>query len=59
MGWGESHHGRAHLAIATLINTTLRALVIGMDASDVVGIWSRIYKFQLGSHAWALPARWL
>ena len=25
VGWGESHHGRAHLAIATLVNTTLTA----------------------------------
>jgi len=50
VGWGESHHGRAHLAIATLVNTTLRQLVLGMDATDVNGVWSRIYKFQLGSH---------
>ncbi len=50
IGWGESHHGRAHLAIATLINTTLKQLVVGMEATDVNGVWSRIYKFQLGSH---------
>ena len=50
IGWGESHHGRAHLAIASLVNTTLKQLVLGMDASDVTGIWSKIYKFQLGSH---------
>ena len=50
IGWGESHHGRAHLAIATLINTTLKQLVLGMDATDVNGVWARIYKFQLGSH---------
>lgn len=50
VGWGESHHGRAHLAIATLINTTLRQLVCGMDATDTTGVWSRIYKFQLASH---------
>jgi D-galactarolactone cycloisomerase len=50
VGWGESHHGRAHLAIAMLINTTLRQLVLGMDASDVHGVWARIYKYQLGSH---------
>jgi L-alanine-DL-glutamate epimerase-like enolase superfamily enzyme len=50
IGWGESHHGRAHLAIAMLINTTLRQLVRGMDASDVNGVWAKIYKFQLGSH---------
>jgi L-alanine-DL-glutamate epimerase-like enolase superfamily enzyme len=50
VGWGESHHGRAHGAIAHLINTTLRALIQGMDAADCVGVWARIYKFQLGSH---------
>ena len=42
VGWGESHHGRAPGAIAQLINTTLRQLVVGMDASDVVGVWNRI-----------------
>ena len=50
VGWGEAHHGRAHLAIATLINTTLKQLVTGMEATDVNGVWARIYKFQLGSH---------
>jgi D-galactarolactone cycloisomerase len=50
VGWGESHHGRAHLAIAALVNTTLKGLVLGMDATDVNGVWSRIYKFQLASH---------
>jgi L-alanine-DL-glutamate epimerase-like enolase superfamily enzyme len=50
VGWGESHHGRAPGAIAQLINTTLRQLVMGMDASDVVGVWNRIYSRQLISH---------
>lgn len=49
-GYGESHHGRAPGAVAHLVNTTLRQLVLGMDATDVVGIWSRIYRMQLGSH---------
>jgi L-alanine-DL-glutamate epimerase-like enolase superfamily enzyme len=49
-GWGESHHGRAHTAVAKLIETTLRQLVLGMDAADVVGVWAKIYKMQLGSH---------
>jgi D-galactarolactone cycloisomerase len=49
-GWGESHHGRAHTAIAKLIETTLRQLVLGMDAADTVGVWAKIYKMQLGSH---------
>lgn len=50
VGWGESHHGRAHTAIAKLLESTLSQLVIGMDATDVTGVWARIYKFQLGSH---------
>lgn len=50
VGWGESHHGRAPGTVAHLIGTTLKQLILGMDASDVVGIWSRIYKMQLGSH---------
>lgn len=50
VGWGESHHGRAPGTVAHLVDTTLRQLILGMEASDVVGIWSRIYKMQLGSH---------
>lgn len=50
VGWGESHHGRAPGAVSQLINTTLRQLVVGLDASDVVGVWHRIYQRQLVSH---------
>ena len=50
IGYGESHHGRCPGAVAHLVNTTLSDLVTGMDAADVVGIWTRIYKMQLGSH---------
>ena len=46
VGWGESHHGRAPGAVAHLVNTTLRQLVLGMDAADVTGIWARVYKMQ-------------
>ena len=49
-GWGESHHGRAHTAVAKLIETTLRSLILGMDAFDTTGINARIYKYQLASH---------
>lgn len=49
-GWGESHHGRAHTAIAKLIETTLRGLILGMDAFDTTGINARIYRYQLASH---------
>ncbi|HEX5093438.1 MAG TPA: mandelate racemase/muconate lactonizing enzyme family protein [Burkholderiales bacterium] len=50
VGWGESHHGRAHTAVAKLIETTLKTLVLGMDANDVVGVWKKIYDKQLASH---------
>lgn len=50
VGWGESHHGRAPGAVAHLVNSTLKQLVLGMDAADVSGVWARVYKYQLGSH---------
>ncbi|MGB3290458.1 MAG: mandelate racemase/muconate lactonizing enzyme family protein [Burkholderiaceae bacterium] len=49
-GWGEAHHGRCPGAIARLIDTTMRELVVGMDALDVSGVWARVYKMQIGSH---------
>ena len=49
-GWGEAHHGRAHTAVAKLIETTLKFLIQGMDADDVVGVWEKMYRFQLASH---------
>ena len=50
VGWGESHHGRCPGAVAHLVNTTLKQLVLGMDAHDVVDVWNRIYVRQLASH---------
>jgi D-galactarolactone cycloisomerase len=50
VGWGESHHARAPGSIAHLVNTTLSQLVVGMKATDTVGVWAKIYKMQLGSH---------
>ena len=50
IGWGEAHHGRAHTAVAKLIETTLKQLILGMQAHDVVGVWDRMYRFQLASH---------
>src|SRR5262249_21350896 len=32
------------------VNTTMRDLVLGMDASDTVSIWSKVYRAQIGSH---------
>jgi L-alanine-DL-glutamate epimerase-like enolase superfamily enzyme len=56
VGWGEAHHGRAPGSVAHLINTTLRQLVLGMDAHDVVGVWARVYEKQLGSHGMGAAA---
>ena len=50
VGWGEAHHGRAPGSVAHLINNTLKQLVLGQDAHDVVGIWAKVYAKQLGSH---------
>src|SRR5258705_12992094 len=50
VGWGEAHHGRAHTAVAKLIETTLKALILNMDAHDVVGVWEKMYRYQLASH---------
>ncbi|MEI7969032.1 MAG: mandelate racemase/muconate lactonizing enzyme family protein [Betaproteobacteria bacterium] len=49
-GFGEAHHGRAPGAVARLVETTLRQLVLGADATDTVGIWKRVYDRQLASH---------
>jgi D-galactarolactone cycloisomerase len=49
-GWGEAHHGRAHTAVAKLIETTLKQLILGMDPHDVAGVWQRMYRYQLASH---------
>ena len=55
-GWGEAHHGRCPGAIAHLINTTLRQLIVGMDATDTVGVWAKVYKMQLASHGMGAAA---
>ena len=49
-GWGEAHHGRAHTTVAKLIETTLRQLILDLDPQDVIGIWQRMYRYQLASH---------
>ena len=56
VGYGESHHGRCPGAVAALVNTTLKQLVVGQDANDVVGIWNKIYVRQLGSHGMGAAA---
>jgi L-alanine-DL-glutamate epimerase-like enolase superfamily enzyme len=49
-GWGEAHHGRAHTAVAKLIETTLRQLIVGMDALATTDVWEKLYRAQLASH---------
>ena len=56
IGWGESHHGRAPGAIAKLIDTTMRELVLNSDAMDINGIWARVYKMQISSHGMGAAA---
>ncbi|MFC4279156.1 mandelate racemase/muconate lactonizing enzyme family protein [Achromobacter aloeverae] len=55
-GWGESHHGRCPGAIARLLDTTIRELVLGMDALDVNGVTARILKMQFASHGMGAAA---
>jgi L-alanine-DL-glutamate epimerase-like enolase superfamily enzyme len=50
VGWGESHHGRCPGAVAHLVNTSMRQIVLGRDAADVTGVWQAIYARQLASH---------
>ena len=56
VGWGEAHHGRAPGSVAHLVNTTLAHLVTGMEATDNVGVWNRVYKMQLSSHGMGAAA---
>lgn len=50
VGWGEAHAARVPTAIAELINSTLRKLVLGKDASDIGAVWNKVYQMQLTSH---------
>ncbi len=56
VGWGEAHHGRAPGAIAKLIDTTMRELILNQDASDINGIWARVYKMQISTHGMGAAA---
>jgi L-alanine-DL-glutamate epimerase-like enolase superfamily enzyme len=55
-GWGEAHHGRCPGAVAHLVNTTLRQLVLGQDANDTIGVWKKVYDKQLASHGMGAAA---
>jgi L-alanine-DL-glutamate epimerase-like enolase superfamily enzyme len=49
-GWGEAHPGRSPGAIVSLIQNTLAPMLVGMEATDVVGVWQRVHRMQLSSH---------
>ena len=56
VGWGEAHAARAPSAMAELINTTLRQLVVGRDASSPEAIWDYVYRMQIASHGMGTAA---
>lgn len=56
VGWGEAHHGRAPGAIARLVDTTLRELLLGRDPMDVAGAWATVHRMQLASHGMGAAA---
>jgi L-alanine-DL-glutamate epimerase-like enolase superfamily enzyme len=49
-GYGEAHPGRSPGAIVSLIQATLSPLLVGMEATDVVGVAQRVHRMQLSSH---------
>ena len=55
-GWGEAHAARAPTAMAELINSTLRHLVTGRDASDPEAIWDHVFRMQIASHGMGTAA---
>ncbi len=50
VGYGEAHHIRSPAAMGALVNTTVRDLVLGMDALETTAVWQRVYRNQLASH---------
>ncbi|MEJ5991562.1 mandelate racemase/muconate lactonizing enzyme family protein [Ramlibacter sp. PS3R-8] len=49
-GYGEAHPGRSPGAITSLIHSTIAPMLMGMQATDVVGAWQRVHRMQLSSH---------
>jgi L-alanine-DL-glutamate epimerase and related enzymes of enolase superfamily len=50
VGFGESHHALAPTAVAELVNTSIRELVLGHDPFDTEGIAAHVYDRQVRSH---------
>ena len=49
-GYGEAHPGRSPGAVVSIIHNTLAPMLIGMKATDCVGVWQRVHRMQLSSH---------
>lgn len=49
-GYGESYNGRAPLAIAQTISTTLRDLFTGLDAGETTRVWEVFENRVLANH---------
>jgi L-alanine-DL-glutamate epimerase-like enolase superfamily enzyme len=49
-GYGEAHPGRSPGAVVSLVHNTLAPMLIGMKATDVIGVWKRVHRMQLSSH---------
>lgn len=49
-GYGESYNGRAPLAVAATVGTTLRDLLTGMDAAATTETWARFERRVLANH---------
>jgi L-alanine-DL-glutamate epimerase-like enolase superfamily enzyme len=49
-GYGEAHPGRSPGAVVSLIHNTLAPMLIGLKATDVIGVWKRVHRMQLSSH---------
>ncbi len=49
-GYGEAHPGRSPGAVTSLIHSTIAPMLVGMQATDVVGAWQRVHRMQLSSH---------
>ena len=49
-GYGEAYNGRAPLAVAATIDTTLRDLLTGLDAAATTEVWARFESRVLANH---------
>jgi D-galactarolactone cycloisomerase len=49
-GFGECYNGRAPLAVAQTVATTLADLLTGMDAGETIRVWDRFESRVLANH---------